>query len=126
MIAGPWNIGCLKHLQDIVKDSTKMFAALEKFKTVFGGFEPDDIYPYAVDSVHFITGKFVQMYICFCNVFIYFLAVDKFRLNPSSKWFDFKSNNLGVKYEFMMTIHCRAIVWKKGQFPASENDITIF
>lgn len=30
-----------------------------------GGFEPDDIYPYAVESVHFITGKLAQMCSCF-------------------------------------------------------------
>ena len=59
MIAGPWNVGCIKHLQDIVKDYIKKIAALEKLKIVFGGFEPDDIYPYAADSFHFISGKFV-------------------------------------------------------------------
>jgi hypothetical protein len=64
------NIGCLKHLQDIVKDNTKTIAALEKFKTVFGGFEPDNIHSYAVDSVHFITGKFVQMCSCFLLEFL--------------------------------------------------------
>jgi hypothetical protein len=40
-------------------------AALESLKIVFGDFESYDIYPCAVDSVHFITGKFVQMCSCF-------------------------------------------------------------
>jgi len=61
-IAGPWNIGCLKHLQEIVQDFTKKIAALEKLRIVFGGFEPDDIYPNPVDCVHSITGKFVQIH----------------------------------------------------------------
>ena len=47
-----------------------MIVALEKLKIVFAGFEPDDIYPYAVYSVHFITGKLVKMRSCFLVDFL--------------------------------------------------------
>jgi hypothetical protein len=58
----------LKHLQEIVKDYTNNIVALEKLKIIFGGFEPDDIYPYSVDCVHYITGKFIQM--CRCSLVV--------------------------------------------------------
>ena len=45
------------------------------------------------------------------------LAVDECQLNPSSKGFDFESNNLWLKF---------AVVCKRGPFPASEYCITMF
>jgi hypothetical protein len=51
---------------------------------------------------------------------------DEFRLNPSSKWFDHKSNGAGLKYEVAMALRRPAIVWIRGPFPASVSDITIF
>ena len=81
VIARPWNAGCLKDFQDIVKDYIKKVVTLEKLKIGFGGFEPNDIYPNLVDSVHCITGKFVQM----CSSFLVeFLSNSLLQMNFGS------------------------------------------
>ena len=70
----------------------------------------------------------ILVLLLFYNSLTYTLSplLDEFRLNPSSKWFDFKKNSAGLKYEFAMALRCDKIVWMRGPFPASEHDITIF
>ncbi|KAL7541847.1 hypothetical protein ACHAWF_007034 [Thalassiosira exigua] len=95
-----------KLVRDTVKDYVEKIASLKSIKILFEGFEEDDVYPFAVDCVHFTTNEF--------------------RLTPSSEWYDFKSHSSGLKYEFALAIRRPAIVWMRGPFPASEHDITIF
>ena len=79
---------------------------ISKRKIVFGGFEEDVTYMFGVDCLHFNTNEF--------------------RLDPSSKWFNFKGNCAGLKYEFAVSACRPAVVWIRGSFPASVHDITIF
>ena len=106
VLSARWRYGDLMHIRNTVKDIAKKIASMEKDVIVFGGFENDEVYIFGVDTVHFIT--------------------QEFRLDPSSKWYDFKSHSSGLKYEFAMAISRPAIVWKRGPFPASVSDINIY
>ena len=44
----------------------------------------------------------------------------------SYAYYDFKSHSSGLKYEFAMSIRRPAIIWKRGPYPASVHDITIY
>ena len=105
-LSGTWGYGDLKLIRETCKDYARKMASLKEKKIVFGGFDEDETFVFGVDGVHFQT--------------------QEFRLTPSSKWFDFKSNSSGLKYEFAMAIRRPAIVWMRGPFPASTHDITIF
>ena len=60
----------LETIPSIAKDCTKKIEALEKLKIVFGGFEPDDVNSYTVDSVLFITAKCWDVQLLSCKVYI--------------------------------------------------------
>ena len=105
-IAGGWGYGCLKDVRTKCRKYTKRLASLADDKIVFGGFEEGEDFLFGIDTVHFNTNEF--------------------RLDPSSKWYNFKSNCAGLKYEIAMSIRRAAIVWIRGPFPASVHDITIF
>ena len=106
VLSARWRYGDLMHIRNTVKDVARKVASMEKDVIVFGGFDEDEVYIFGVDTVHFIT--------------------QEFRLDPSSKWYDFKSHSSGLKYEFAMAIGRPAIVWRRGPFPASESDINIY
>ena len=40
VITGPWNIGFMKYLKDIVYNYSKQVVALDKLKIVYVGFDP--------------------------------------------------------------------------------------
>lgn len=66
VISGLLKVGCMEYLQNTVRDYTKKIATFGTQKIAFDGFESDDIDPYAVDCVHYLTGKFVQL--CTCSL----------------------------------------------------------
>ncbi|KAL7530043.1 hypothetical protein ACHAXR_005821 [Thalassiosira sp. AJA248-18] len=105
-LSGVWEFGCLKYIRETVKDYARKMASMEQDKVILGGFDEREVYIFSLDDVHFLT--------------------EEFRLDPSSKWYDFKSNSTGLKYEFAMAIRRPAIVWRRGPFPCSAHDITIF
>ena len=107
VLSARWRHGDLKHIRNTVKDVARKEASMEKDKIIFGGsFDENEVYIFGVDTVHFLT--------------------EEFRLDPSSKWYDFKSHSSGLKYEFAMAIGRPAIVWRRGPFPCSESDINIY
>ena len=105
-IAGTWGYGCLKVVRTKIREYAERIASLATEKITFGGFEEGEDYLFGIDTVHFNTNEF--------------------RLNPSAKWYNFKGNCAGLKYEICMSIRRPAIVWIRGPFPASVHDITIF
>ena len=81
VLSGRWGFG-EKQIREKVKDNSFKIASLKSLKTRFGGFHDDERYVFGVDGVHFLT--------------------EEFRLDPSSKWYDFKSHSCGLKYKFAM------------------------
>lgn len=75
-MSGTWGFGCVKHIRDTVKYYVEKMASLSETKIVFGGFDPNENICFSVDNVHFMTNEF--------------------RLDPSAKWFDFKSRSAGA------------------------------
>ena len=57
-----------------------------------------------------------------CSTFM----VQEFRLDPSIKWFDYKTHSCGLKYEFCLAIREPRVVWISGPHGPSIHDITVF
>ena len=57
-----------------------------------------------------------------CSTFMIF----EMRLDPSSKWFDYKTHSCCLKYEFCLAIYEDRVVWINGPFPPSIHDVTVF
>ena len=57
-----------------------------------------------------------------CSTFMVF----EMRLDPSNKWFDYKTHSCGLKYEFCLAIYEDRVVWINGPFAPSIHDITVF
>mmetsp|Transcript_4342 Transcript_4342/g.9641 ORF Transcript_4342/g.9641 Transcript_4342/m.9641 type:complete len:455 (+) Transcript_4342:92-1456(+) len=57
-----------------------------------------------------------------CTTFMVF----EMRLDPSSKWFDYKTHSCGLKYEFCLAIYEDRVVWMNGPVAPSIHDITVF
>jgi hypothetical protein len=104
-LSGVWTFSDLQYIRDTVKSYTKLMASMEEDVIIFGGFG-EEIHCFGIDGIHFTTTEF--------------------RLNPSSEWYNFKNGGAGLKYEFAMAIYRPAIVSRRGPFPASVHDITIF
>lgn len=72
VMSGTWG-----HSEDFigktVKEYTKLIQSLKSKKIVFGGFDDREIFWVSVDKVNFL--------------------VEEFRLDPSTKWYDFKSKS---------------------------------
>ena len=77
-ISGTWGFGCTKHIRNTLKEYAKKMASLVDVKIVFGGFDEKENIVFSVDCVHF--------------------TANEFRLDPSTKWFDFKSHSSGKAF----------------------------
>lgn len=74
-MAGRWK-HCEDYIGPKVKDYAKRIQSLKDLKIRFDGFDEKEEFWFSVDGVHFPT--------------------QEFRLDPSTKWFDFKSNSSGL------------------------------
>ncbi len=74
-MSGTWGFGCTKYIRNTLKEYAEKMASLVDIKIVFGGFDEKEMIVFSVDSVHF--------------------TANEFRLDPSAKWFDFKSHSSG-------------------------------
>ena len=104
VLAGRYGIA-VKTVKQSCKVTVTMIQGLyqEKIKlTVTGG----EILAFSVDGVNFSTFEFAK--------------------DPSSKYYDHKSNSAGVKYEIAIAIRSPRIAWSNGPHPASVHDITVF
>ena len=79
---------------------------LQAAKIGFDVFSDNEMYVTRLDCVNFI--------------------INEFRLDPSSKWHNFKSHSSGLKYEFVMPIIRPVIIRRRGHSPVSVHGITIF
>ena len=52
--------------------------------------------------------------------------VQEFRLDPSTKWFDYKTHSCGVKYESCLALREPRICWINGPFASAAHDLTVF
>mmetsp|Transcript_32564 Transcript_32564/g.55538 ORF Transcript_32564/g.55538 Transcript_32564/m.55538 type:complete len:170 (+) Transcript_32564:62-571(+) len=52
--------------------------------------------------------------------------IHEMRLDPSSKWFDWKTHSCGLKYEFALAIYEARVVSVRGPDYPSTHDITVF
>ena len=50
----------------------------------------------------------------------------EFRLDPSTKWFDYKTHSCGLKYEFCLATREPRVCWISGPHEPSIHDITVF
>lgn len=82
-MAGRWKYG-EDYIRDVVKDYTAKLASLKPKVVVFGGFGKDEIHICTVDGLNTST--------------------EEFRLNPSTKYYNHKSNGPGLKYEFSLAL----------------------
>ena len=105
VLSGRWRCG-ERYIRDNNKDYVKKIASLGEDKICFGGFNKDEIILLAVNCCNFI--------------------VNEFRLDPSAKHYDHKSNSCGLKYELAMALRRPRIVSIRGPFHPSEHTITIF
>ena len=96
-----------EHIRKKTKEYARMMQSLMETKITFDGFDPEEIYWISVDTVNFRT--------------------QEFRLDPSAKWYDFKSNSSGLKYEFACALRRPEIVWVNGPKPCGlSSDSTMF
>lgn len=85
IMAGIWKVG-----ENFIRRTVKtVVTSIQHLKPILIVFDPtifgeQEVHIIAVDTVNFIT--------------------EEFRLNPSTKWFDYKSNSSGLKYQFAMAI----------------------
>lgn len=106
VLSGRWKF-CEDHLRVKLKGYARHIQSLRGKKIVFRDFEDSEIHWITVDTVNFRT--------------------QEFRLDPSEKWFDYKSHSSGLKYEFAVALRRPDIVWIRGPVPAGEmNDYTMF
>ena len=106
VLSGRWGY-CEDNIRPNVKKYARMIQSLVAKKIVFGGWDESEVHIITVDGVNFKT--------------------QEFRLDPSTKWFDHKTNSAGLTYEFALAIRQNRLVWLKGPKPAgSKHDITIF
>ena len=90
-----------------VKSCTKQIQNLKHKKIVFGGWDPEEKFPFTVDCVHF--------------------KINEPRTDPGKKWYSHKSNSAGLTYEFALATRRDQLVWIRGDIePASTNDISVF
>ena len=108
VLSARWGYGDLKFIRETVKEYAAKIQSLEVdvIKLEVEDFHELDKYLFGLDCVHMITWEF--------------------RLDPSVKWYDFKSSSAGLKYEFAMAVQRAKIVWRSKAYPASNHDITIF
>lgn len=100
-----------KHCEDTIRAKQKMYArriqSLKEKKIIFGGFKDSEIHWVTVDTVNFRTFEF--------------------RKDPSTKYFNPKSNGPGLKYEFAVALRRPDLVWIRGPIPAGQmHDSTVF
>lgn len=106
VLSARWGYGDLQGMREKVKDYVMKIQSLEADMIKLDGFDEKEPYLFGIDCVHMTTWEF--------------------RLDPSVKWYDFKSSSSGLKYEFAMAIRSDRIVWRSKAYPASTHDITIF
>ncbi|KAL7533034.1 hypothetical protein ACHAXR_006065, partial [Thalassiosira sp. AJA248-18] len=104
VLSGRWKY-CEEYIGSKVLDYAEKMAVVARKKIVF-------------DLKHGIEGGRSLD----CSTFM----VQEFRLDPSSKWFDYKTHSCGVKYEFCLAIREPRVVWISGPHAASVHDITVF
>lgn len=105
VMAGRWK-NCEDFIRPKVWEYVGKIQSLKASKIVLGGFDSRETILFGLD--------------CFdCNV-------QEFRLDPSAKWYSFKSNHSGLRYELATAIRRAKMVWLSGPHFPSTHDITIF
>jgi hypothetical protein len=108
VLAGVWQLG-EEYIRNKVKEVAGAIQSLYEDTIVFDAsmFEANEVHWLSVDTVNYTT--------------------QEFRCNPSTLWFDPKSNSAGLKYEFALPTRHDFCVWKNGPFqPGKYHDKTIF
>jgi len=108
VLAGRWGYG-EDHIRDVVKDVGRKIQSFKERLIIFDPnlFDDDEINWITVDCVNFTTHEFRQ--------------------NPSTGWYDHKSNSSGLKYEFALPIRHPHCIWIRGPFePGKNHDKTVF
>ena len=104
VLSGRWKY-CEEYIGSTVIDYGKKMAKVARKKIVFK-LEHDLEHGRTVD----------------CSTF----KVQEFRLDPSTKWFDYKTHSCGLKYEFCLATREPRVVWISGPHAPSIHDITVF
>jgi hypothetical protein len=97
---------CEEYISVIVEEYISKFASLKEGKIRLDRFNDETIIVFSIDACHFM--------------------VDEFALSPSTRWYNFKKGDAGLKYEVALSIHTNEIMWIRGPLPASIHDISMF
>lgn len=103
--ASNWGV-CSDKVDNRVKHYFKLMQSLKSKKIFIGTFTKNTIYAYSVDGVHSRTKES--------------------RKTPTRKVYSHKFHGPGVAYEVGMAINENRILWSKGPFKASTNDVKMF
>ena len=83
VLAGRWKYG-EDYIRSVVQDNTRKIQSLKPKVILFAGFDDQEIHVVSVDCSSYDT--------------------EEFRLEPSTKWYNHKSNSAGLKYEYAVAL----------------------